>query len=93
MNLDMNLSQRFILELGPAAQGKCSRAVTLAAMDKAFNTMFGRPLWSQVDADMGRCDQDVRDLDVEVWNRALVKARDANYVAGNLKCGPEGGRK
>ena len=85
MNLDMTLSKRFILEMGASSPGKCSRAVTVAAMDKAFNTMFGRPLWTQTDVALGGCDQGSRDLDVESWNRALVKARDANYIEGNLK--------
>lgn len=84
----MNLPLRFLGDLIESAADRAhlstNRSAVVSAMNKAFAAEFGRPAWNQLDVGLGRCDQATRDLDVEVWNRALVKARDANYRPENL---------
>ena len=74
----------FIRGLGSEAPAKAPRNKVVATMDKAFNETFGRPFWTQMDVAAGRCDQEDRNQDVQTWNSALVRARDADYLVENL---------
>lgn len=87
MNLDMSLSRHFLGGLIAAClnPAKAPKAVTVTIMGKAFHTTLGRPPWSQADVFSGKCSQDAKDLDVEVWNRALAKAFEADYTLENLR--------
>lgn len=86
MNLDMSLSRHFLGGLIAAClnPAKAPKAVTMSIMGKAFQTMFGRPPWTQADVNLGRCTQDAKDLDVMVWNRALAQAFEAQFCLENL---------